>query len=208
MQWLSISFVCSNISEVIYNHHTPNSLLPCQGRQYSGGGGLSTAFCTLPSIKVLHNLYFSTEGLQLCLSFFSTAPIKGSGRGGWGATWGPASPFLGLMNTSVFFNKCPIHVCASCSWRCPGTFAPSVPHLKLSLFLCRSRSKIWVEVKGPRRDLCQLKKPFEGSWLGSYCTVGRVFFPQKFCGHCYSFLAEMGRIPCNGRPESSSSIIW
>ena len=103
MQWLSISFVCSNISEVIYNHHTPNSLLPCQGRQYSGGGGLSTAFCTLPSIKVLHNLYFSTEGLQLCLSFFSTAPIVGSDRGEWGATWGLVPPFLGLMNTSVFW---------------------------------------------------------------------------------------------------------
>ena len=94
MQWLSISFVCSNISEVIYNHHTPNSLLPCQGRQYSGGGGLSTAFCTLPSIKVLHNLYFSTEGLQLCLSFFSTAPIKGSGRGGLGGYMGPGFTFL------------------------------------------------------------------------------------------------------------------
>jgi len=26
-----------------------------------------------------------------------------------------------------------------------------------------------------------------------YCTVGRVFFSQNFCGHCYSFLAEMGR---------------
>ena len=38
-------------------------------------------------------------------------------------------------------------------------------------------------------------------------TVGRVFFPQKFCGHCYFFWAEMGRIPCYGRPESSSSII-
>ena len=39
-------------------------------------------------------------------------------------------------------------------------------------------------------------------------TVGRVFFPKNFCGHFYSFLAEMSRIPCCGRPESSSSIIW
>ena len=38
--------------------------------------------------------------------------------------------------------------------------------------------------------------------------MGRVFFPKNFCGHCCSFLAEMGRIPCYGRPESSSSIIW
>ena len=42
----------------------------------------------------------------------------------------------------------------------------------------------------------------------SICTVGRVFFSQNFCGHCYHFLAEMGKIPCCGRPESSSSIIW
>ena len=40
-----------------------------------------------------------------------------------------------------------------------------------------------------------------------YGTVGRVFFPQNFCGHFYYFLAEMGRIPCYGRPESSSSNI-
>ena len=34
-----------------------------------------------------------------------------------------------------------------------------------------------------------------------------LLFPN-FCGHCYSLLAEMGRIPSCGRPESSSSNIW
>ena len=43
--------------------------------------------------------------------------------------------------------------------------------------------------------------------LGKY-TVRRVFFQTNICGHCYCFLAEMGRIPCCGRPESSSSNIW
>ena len=49
---------------------------------------------------------------------------------------------------------------------------------------------------------------YNSGFLSNHCTVGRVFFSQNFCDHCYSFLAEMGRIPCCGRPESSSSIIW
>ena len=39
------------------------------------------------------------------------------------------------------------------------------------------------------------------------CTVRRVFFQTSVVCHCYCFVAEMGRIPCWGRPESSSSNI-
>ena len=43
--------------------------------------------------------------------------------------------------------------------------------------------------------------------ISKTCTVRRVFFQTNICGHCYCFLAEMGRIPCCGRPESSGSNI-
>ena len=33
-------------------------------------------------------------------------------------------------------------------------------------------------------------------------------FPNSVLCLCYCFLAEMGKIPCCGRPESSSSNIW
>ena len=33
------------------------------------------------------------------------------------------------------FNKRAIKVCVSCSWRCPGTFAPSEAYLTVSLIL-------------------------------------------------------------------------
>ena len=46
------------------------------------------------------------------------------------------------------------------------------------------------------------------SFQSKLCTVRRVFFQTNICGHCYCFLAEMRRIPCFGRPESSSSIFW
>ena len=49
---------------------------------------------------------------------------------------------------------------------------------------------------------------FGGSTKKCPPNPGIPFFSQNFCGHCYSFLAEMGWIPCCGRPESSSSIIW
>ena len=38
------------------------------------------------------------------------------------------------------FNKLTIKVCVSCCWRCPGTSAPSAPHLTVSLYLCSYRS--------------------------------------------------------------------
>ena len=38
------------------------------------------------------------------------------------------------------FNKHTIKVCVSCSWPCSGTFAPSAPHLTVSLYLCSSET--------------------------------------------------------------------
>ena len=40
-----------------------------------------------------------------------------------------------------------------------------------------------------------------------HCTVGRVFSKHLWFAFVIVFLAEMGRIPCCGRPESSSSNI-
>ena len=37
-----------------------------------------------------------------------------------------------------FFNKHTIKICVSCSWRCPGTSAPSVPHLGVKQKICVS----------------------------------------------------------------------
>ena len=42
-----------------------------------------------------------------------------------------------------------IMVCISCSWWCPGTIAPSPPHLTVSLYLFNSGSNAWGEVDGP-----------------------------------------------------------
>ena len=59
------------------------------------------------------------------------------------------------------FNKHTIKVCVSYSLRCPGTSTPSVPHLTVSLYFVSSASNVRVEVEGPSRALCQLKKPFK-----------------------------------------------
>ena len=47
----------------------------------------------------------------------------------------------GLRGPSIlgFFNKCTFKVCVSCSWRFPGTFAPSPSHLMVSLCIRSSR---------------------------------------------------------------------
>ena len=45
------------------------------------------------------------------------------------------------------------------------------------------------------------------SLLEIYCTVRRVFFQTLCFAFVIVVLAEMGRIPCCGRPESSSSNI-
>ena len=47
--------------------------------------------------------------------------------------------FLIKRKSYVFINPT-IKVCVNCSWRCPGTSAPSVPHLMVSLCLCSPRS--------------------------------------------------------------------
>ena len=47
---------------------------------------------------------------------------------------------LGTTKTRCVFYKHTIRVCVSCSWRYPGTSAPSAPHLNMSLYLCSSGS--------------------------------------------------------------------
>ena len=67
-------------------------------------------------------------------------------------------PWLFYLLHKIYFNSggltgCQINetimVCISCSWWCPGTIAPSPPHLTVSLYLFNSGSNAWGEVDGP-----------------------------------------------------------
>ena len=55
-----------------------------------------------------------------------------------------------------------IKVCGSCSWFCPGTFAPT--NLTMSFYLCRSRSKATHKAsQGPLQSAMSAQKAIQGS---------------------------------------------
>ena len=61
------------------------------------------------------------------------------------------------------FNKRTIKVCVSCGWRCPGTsVAPSTAHLKVSLYLCSSRSNARGELRALEGRRVSPKSPWRG----------------------------------------------
>ena len=95
-------------------------------------------------------------------------------------------PPPGLVTNSILFcwlfkikdrcKKCVFYkrttkVCISCCWRCPGTSAPSAPHLTVSLYLCSSGSNARDGDEGVAgrngRDQCF---PDEGSLI---CPPGK-----------------------------------
>ena len=57
------------------------------------------------------------------------------------------------------FNKRTIKVCVSCSWRCPGTSAPSAAHLRVALYLCSSGSNARGESRALEGRRVSLKSP-------------------------------------------------
>ena len=91
---------------------------------------------------------------------------------GWQVSRGGlAPPSFRINKTSAFSTNVQIKVCVSCSWWCPETSEPSAPHLEVSLFLCISESYKRVEVKGPGRELCQLKKSPPGKQGNDFILV-------------------------------------
>ena len=80
------------------------------------------------------------------------------------------------------FNKRTIKVCVSCCWRCPGTSAPSAPHLTVSLYLCSSGSNVRGELRALEGRHVSSKKPFkgprrrQGSW---WEERKRIVFPDE-----------------------------
>ena len=64
------------------------------------------------------------------------------------------------------FNNSTVKVCISCSWwRCPGTSAPSAPHLTVSLILCSFKSNAQGE--------SPFQLPFEGPGMKGSCWEER-----------------------------------
>ena len=68
---------------------------------------------------------------------------------------------LGLPNfhneNKYVFNKRPIRVCISCSWKCPRTFVHGSSHQTVFLFHWGFRGKVRTKDEGPRREPYLLK---------------------------------------------------
>ena len=75
---------------------------------------------------------------------------------------GAGYPQFSEQQKLVHFQQDTIKVCNSCSRQVPGTFASRAAHLMVSLDLCTSGRIICIEVEGPWRALCQLKKLDKG----------------------------------------------
>ena len=87
------------------------------------------------------------------------------------AEGGMAPPILGITRRSAFIYKRTINVCDNCS----RTSAPSVPHLRVSVYLCRSRSNVRVEVEALEEHRVSSKEGFyfKGPRLGKCWEDGR-----------------------------------
>ena len=66
---------------------------------------------------------------------------------------------LRIVLEKCLFNKRTIKVFVSCCWRCPGTFAPSAPHLTVSLYLCSSGSNARGESRAREGRRVSSKSP-------------------------------------------------
>ena len=58
----------------------------------------------------------------------------------------PLSNFLEGWKKCFYSNQHTIEVCIRCSWQCPRSSAASLPHLRMSLFLCFARSNVHDKV--------------------------------------------------------------
>ena len=75
------------------------------------------------------------------------------------------------------FNKRTIKVCVSCCWRCPGTSAPSAPHLTVSLYLCSSGSNAQGESRAREGRHVSSKSPSNLIFLHIWQIVQALLFP-------------------------------
>ena len=69
------------------------------------------------------------------------------------------SNFCSNRNKCVLKNVCTIKVCVSCCWQCPGTFAPSAPHLTASLYLCISKATYALRLRALEGHYVSSKSP-------------------------------------------------
>ena len=98
-----------------------------------------------------------------------------SGKSLWCSGWGLGPSNICNNQHKCVFNKRTIKVCISCFWWCPGTYAPSMAHLTVSLFLCSSESNA--------RGESRAKKSPSRVWDGDEGVAGRNgrenYFPDE-----------------------------
>ena len=88
-----------------------------------------------------------------------------------------------MKNKSVFYKRA-IMVCISCSLKCPGTPAPSVPHLMVSLYLSSSEAMYASRLRAleGRCVTVSAQKALQGSETESRELLAeqrRIVFPRQ-----------------------------
>ena len=113
-----------------------------------------------------------------------------------GRTGGPLPPNIRNNKKKRIINihiSCTIKACVSYSWWCPGTFAPSMAHLTVSLIFCSSRSSLWGESRTLEESHVSSYSPSR-VWVGEKVVTGRkgreLRFPQRGRGLWFAHQAN------------------